>query len=254
MTPRPRVKRTSQLTSTLAMKSTKYNLAATTTINGETLIKVIIFVPIFILAILAILYYQKSLATDQFGQLGDFIGGILNPLIAYLALSSIIIGINSINRQIYDSNANAIQINKKHIEALAQSNAIGLLQAFGEAVRMARRKNQDSLEEAMRSILLRHQSATQEELAPAIASIMFIWGGVMRCVYLLDSMTDNSPFTRSIQESAISSLAVEEIEYLTISAANISLEFAKRIYIPHQSRLSLAIPTAVQKICPNNDI
>lgn len=186
-------------------------------LTSKPLLLLVFMTPLLAMVCMLILYTTGTMSKADMGLLGDFLGGTLNPLIGFLALTSIALASSIATRQLSDSSIAAIDAKNRHTEALVNSNALSLLHAFSQAVNTARAHPSSEAKGTMQHLLQMYASLAHDQLAVCASSIAGTWGGVARCYYLLDCTSNESPFVSSVREAAIATLAIDELEYLAVS-------------------------------------
>ncbi len=192
---------------------------------------------------------DKKFDQGTLGQLGDYCGGILNPVVAYIALISIVITLFN-NRGVFQQTMlieRETQI--KHMETIAQANAIAFFNAFEDSTARSRNKTQIPALGARLNILQNHEIPESEELIASLTVLFMEWGSVARFLYLLSSVADSIPKGFSLVDAAIAILENDELEMTLLCLAGCEPEFAKRIFtITKNRKLSLGIPKALDRI------
>ena len=204
---------------------------------------ILIVIPIFVTYYLIEFYREKindkAINQETLGQIGDYFGGLLNPLISYCAFVVIILTL-LVN---YISFKNAIKdsanIQVRHIEELSQSNAINLLLVFKGTVDKARSQNDidsnfNPFKELLKLLVYSYESLTEEQIVKIknyTSQIDIQWGISSRYISLLSELnTSVNPFQKMIFDGALALLDQHEIEkILYCLAAMNKIDLARNI-------------------------
>lgn len=170
------------------------------------------------------IYNQETL-----GQLGDFYGGILNPVITYLGLSALIYSLRY-NKNLIKQNIDFdIDGKNKHNELLAQSNAVAYLNAFEYSLQYCRNNERDELRSVKLNIYKNFQNNNVEGFHGWVALINDEWGAVARYLALINSLRSIVLMDSSVVDAAVAQLKNEELEYVLICLAGINYRFGLEV-------------------------
>ncbi len=214
----------------------------------KTGLAVVFVLPWLAFFALLVAYNRSGMSRGDLGQLGDYFGGLLNPLIAYGGLTALILSAVSATRQISEASKSSTEAQRKHTEALAQSSAIGLLQAFMDATRTARLGSSESERHAVRTILQLDDPNDSETVAACASTLAITWGGPARCLYLLYATSQLGPFNAASREAAVATLSGDELEYLILTLALIAPDIAQQLAAGSAARTSSGLVRATGRI------
>ncbi len=225
-------------------------------------ISIIIFligIPIIVTFCLIIFYKEKidniTINQETLGQIGDYFGGLLNPLISYCGLVVIILALwvsfISLRNAIKDS----ASIQARHVEELSQSNAINLLQIFKDILDRVRNQMDDSslIKELLRLCANSDQTLTEEakdNILKHTYQIDIKWGASSRYISLLSELNVNAdPFQKMIFDSAVALLDSNELEEILCCLATMNkLDLANKIMLINHKRINKNIKKTIEII------
>jgi hypothetical protein len=189
----------------------------------------------------------KPITIDKLGQFGDLIGGVLNPVVAYLGLVGIFIALLHENRRRENGIDEAREDKKQHTQQLQQANAIGLLQAFTNACYQARIDKQPD-QSIRRSILQNYAVDNGQYIQGPLSLANLKWGGVARSLSLMNSVTQETPYGRSVVETAISLLNTDELELVLICLIQANPKLAEEVCSSEKVRLTADLSSVLLSI------
>ncbi len=184
-----------------------------------------------------------KIGITELGQLGDFYGGILNPLIAYIGLVSVVIALLANKYMVWQAIASVNAAEKQ----IAQSNSIALFQAFIDVSLRARSKKNNIIK-ARNNILQSISYGNKKIVIDSITDLCREWGGVARCIQLLWVMVNSDNIDKIVYEAALATLEIDEVEYIVLCLGCYDLELAKKIIELNVDNLSKGIPDAIEFI------
>lgn len=212
-------------------------------------------IPFFLFLFFSIFYYSFSGMTfDQssLGQLGDFYGGLLNPIIAYVALITIVITLINNKNTLHQAVLSARDAQLEHTQTITQALAITLLNAFSEASQRARSRIDSQSKNALINILQHIETGNNQEILKSEPILYKEWGGAARCLHLLLAISDSNPFLNAIYDAALATLEPQERNYTLLCLVSYKPELVQRIVEIECKNITESVVKALYKIAELN--